>query len=437
MWTKKGFAMDIKDQIKENENESRRNYQCVCLRQARPDGCTYYRQNMPIKALMRRNKEQIWSIVLNNSINDDLFYFSDLLYGLQISSFNTIPWPVWDWCSITNTKFALDYNDDVFDIGASNPADNLNEQAANTAKEIIKHMDAMSCTVGPMRDSIKEYNSNVAIIPNYFDMSTFEYLFVPPEEAEMRWKDRKKRTVVGYVGAANHTDDQDVFYDVMTNIMRERDDVDIAMFGTCPTRIEKEFGRSRIRLKKFTSLARYYPEFCQLEIDILCAPLLDTHFNACKSNIKWLEGSFFGAAVIASPIPAYKELGDDYCMIADWDKDGQIEMMNWRECIEHLIDNPTERFHRIALSQKWMADEWDISKGYKSWQEYFNRVLNGESVAGLDYTPRRKEVNIEVQSDNTSSNNGYDVSTGGRTGPQADTGACSTSTCAGCAGGDR
>jgi hypothetical protein len=431
--------MDIRDQIRDNEASGRDTYQCICLRSDKPDGCTYYRQNMPVKGMMRRDHELIWSIVPNRSVTDDLFYFSDLLFGLQISSFNTAPWPVWDWCSITNTKFAIDYNDDIFHIGSSNPADELDQDAAKAARQIIEHSNALSCTVLPMQDIIKTINSNVAIIPNYFDMSTFEYLFIPPEESEMRWKDRKKRTVVGYIGAANHTDDQDIFYDAMTQIMRERDDVDIAMFGTCPTKIEKEFGKSRVHVKKYTSLARYYPEFCQLEIDILCNPLLDTGFNACKSNIKWLEGSFFGAAVISSPIPAYKNLGDDICMIADWDEDEQVEMMNWRECIEHLIDNPQERFHRIALSQKWMAEEWDISIGYKNWLEYFKKVLNGESVAGLDYTPHRKEANDEtmVQGEEYICAKGGGAASGEEIRISVNSECCEQGCKTGCAGGDR
>jgi hypothetical protein len=159
-------------------------------------------------------------------------------------------------------------------------------EAVEMAREMIKNADALTCTVEPMREIVQQDNSNVAIIPNYFDMFNYEYLLVPPEEAEMRWKDRK-RTTVGYIGAANHTEDQEMFFNAMVPIMRERKDVDIDLFGTCPTKYMREFGESRIHLHDYCSLDEYPPNFRSFEIDILCNPLVDDQFNHCKSNIKW------------------------------------------------------------------------------------------------------------------------------------------------------
>jgi hypothetical protein len=145
----------------------------------------------------------------------------------------------------------------------------------------------------------------------------------------------------------------------------------------------------------------------------------------------------FGAAVIASPIQAYKELGEDICMTVDWGPDEQAEIMGWRECVEHLIDNPKERWERLAMSQHWMAEEWDLSVGWQSWNDFFSKVLAGESVAGLDYTPKRK-VKHEVQGDTSGADCRVTVhAKHGDSGTEADAGAGCESVAAGvaCGGG--
>jgi len=390
--------MDIRDAIKENKYKATNRDQIIFLRQAQVDGCVRYRLDMVIKSLAHYSTN--FSFLVNSGIDISQLYFSDIIMGLQISRFpdeEGLIYSVADWAKINNVRFVLDYNDDVFNIPVTNPAQKMTEKQKQVARDIIGCCDALSCTTEPMRQVIKRDNTNVAIIPNYFDMWNYRQLLVTADEVEQRWRKHNKKTVVGFIGAANHTDDQDIFYDAMTMIMRERHNVEVASFGFVPRSFYEEFG-ARCHMANFTTLEAYMPQFSELKVDILCIPLVNDSFNACKSNIKWLEGSHLGAACIASPIPAYKELGDSVCMLVDWNNDNPLdEIHEWRTSIEHLIDDPIERFERVHKSQELMVRDWDLAVGWVNWETYIKKVLNEESVADMDVTPRYVEVKHEEE----------------------------------------
>jgi hypothetical protein len=377
--------MDIKGLIIENAENQRKAHQILYLRQSASDGCTRYRQDIPIKALA--NNCQEFNIGAPDKITTANFFFADLIEGLQILKTMTGQYPLWELVANARCKMSLDYNDDIFSIPVSNPA-SIDAEVLEGCHEMIAHADALTVTTTPMKQTILRDNANVAIIPNYFDMATYLALFVDANEAEARWRERGKKTIVGYVGSANHTEDQDIFFNAIAPIMRERADVEMAIMGFCSERWKNEFG-ARIHEQKFHPLNEYFIAFRNLEMDILCAPVMKNGFNTCKSNIKWLEGSYMGATIISSPIPSFEDLGTDMCSIVPWDKEPEIESHAWRVQIEHMIDCPTERFEMLDRSQRWMVDEWDISKGWVHWRDYFRAVLNGESVGNIDHTPRR------------------------------------------------
>ncbi|HEY5132107.1 MAG TPA: hypothetical protein VII85_00320 [Candidatus Krumholzibacteriaceae bacterium] len=378
--------MDYRKKIIENLQGQKKRSQIFYLRQSNADGCVRYRQDIPLKALSFNCDEFIIGIA--DKLSTTNFFFGDLMHGLQIMKLMAGKFPLWDYAKTANFKMSMDYNDDIFSIPASNPAQMPGEEMAG-CHEMIAHSDALSVTNEPMRQVILRDNANVAIIPNYFDMATYINLFTTGEESEKRWRDSGKKTTVGYVGSMNHTEDQDVFFAALGPIMRERQDVDAVIMGFCSERFKNEFG-ARVRIVKFQPLDDYFTSLYETGIDILCVPVSNNGFNKCKSNIKWMEGTYIcGAAILSSPIPAFVDLGTDICGIVNWDSDQEVEAHRWREAIEHLIDNPTDRFEMIDKSQRWMVDEWDISAGWVNWREYFRRVLNGESVGSIDATPRK------------------------------------------------
>jgi hypothetical protein len=384
--------VDYRKKIIDNLNTQKKRNQVFYLRQSNADGCVRYRQDIPLKALSFNCDEFIIGIA--DKLSTTNFFFGDLMHGLQVMKLMAGRMPLWDYARTANFKISMDYNDDIFSIPASNPARMPDEEAAG-CHEMIAHSDAVSVTNAPMRQVILRDNPNVAIIPNYFDMATYINLMTTAEDAERRWRAGNKKTAVGYVGSMNHTEDQDVFFASMGPIMRERQDVEAVVMGFCSERFKNEFG-SRVRVVKFQPLDDYFTALYETGLDILCVPVADNGFNKCKSNIKWMEGTYIcGAAILSSPIPSFADLGTDVCGIVSWDTDREVEAHRWREAIEHLIDNPTDRFETVDKSLAWMVDAWDISAGWPNWREYFRRVLNGESVGAIDATPKRIPVETE------------------------------------------
>jgi hypothetical protein len=273
--------MDLKGLIIENSEMQRKAHQILYLRQSSSDGCTRYRQDIPIKALANNCSE--FNIGAPGRLTTDNMFFADLVEGLQILKTMTGQYPLWELTANARCKMSLDYNDDIFSIPVSNPA-SIDDQSLEGCHEMIQHADGLTVTTVPMKKTILRDNANVAIIPNYFDMATYLALFVDANSAESRWKERGKKTIVGYVGSANHTEDQDVFFNALAPIMRERSDVDMAIMGFCSERWQGEFG-ARIHDQKFHPLNEYFIGLHNLGIDILCVPVMNNPFNKCKSNI--------------------------------------------------------------------------------------------------------------------------------------------------------
>ena len=383
---------DIRLQILENKASTRGKRQVIALRPMAIDGCIRYRIDMPFKYLSTISKD--YNVILSPDVNIDQLYFGDVLFTLQPHKSGVGDIPMWDIAKMNNFKLVTDYNDDIFNIPISNPA-SLGEDAKTSAREMIEHSDALSCTTTFMRDSIKQFNSNIAVIPNYFDMYNYIDMLVTAEEVEQRNR-KSGRVVVGYVGSANHTEDQQAFFDAVVRVMRRHKNVDVASFGFWPERLNSEFG-SRVHHSKFCGLHLYHHQFRELGIDILVNPLVENNFNKCKSNIKWLEGSFLGAAVIASPIPSFADLGEEYCRCVPWGETYELVVDAFEAAIERMLACPDERYEMVRASQEFMARAWDISLGWRAWDIYLRKVFAGEPVEGIDFTPREGKAPDALQ----------------------------------------
>jgi hypothetical protein len=110
----------------------------------------------------------------------------------------------------------------------------------------------------------------------------------------------------------------------------------------------------------------------QIPFDIGLCPLLHNHYTMGKSDIKALEYTISGAAVVASNTPVYS---------TNWIH-GETALLSSspQEMLDHvdlLIRKPSLRERLVEAAQQYVREERDITKHANEWQE---AVLGDQAV---------------------------------------------------------
>jgi hypothetical protein len=107
----------------------------------------------------------------------------------------------------------------------------------------------------------------------------------------------------------------------------------------------------------------YYKFLAGLNLDIAIAPLEDTPFNQCKSNIKVLEYGACGYAVLADDVAPYRSLDMPQLLVKDWYAD-----------LKKLIDEPGIGILRAdALSQR-VHSKYDIKQRIHEYFDFYKSL---------------------------------------------------------------
>lgn len=251
-------------------------------------------------------------------------------------------------CKYLGKKVIVDV-DDHFVLGTQHPLYimSVKEKWAEKVIRHLKYADAVTTTTDIYKNIIAKHNKNVFVLPN--SISTIEPQFIPQENTSDRLR-------IGIVCGSSHLEDLKLL-DGFINYFDE-EELSKLQFVLCgydirgKKHILNEDGTKTIRdidpeesvwyeyEKIFTNnykiisprykdfLMKFEPnsEYDDLEnesyrrcwtkpidsyathynnIDVLLAPLIETEFNAVKSQLKVIEAGFFKKGIIASKFGPY------------------------------------------------------------------------------------------------------------------------------------
>ena len=106
-----------------------------------------------------------------------------------------------------------------------------------------------------------------------------------------------------------------------------------------------------------------------LNFDIGIAPLLDSHFNRSKSNLKWLEVAAIKAPVVASDLVTYGNIKNGVTGYLARTED------DWYKYLSKLIKNDELR---IEMGNNAYCDakrNWSVPVITKKYADVLNKVL--------------------------------------------------------------
>lgn len=176
----------------------------------------------------------------------------------------------------------------------------------------IRHADAITTTTTYLQKECLKLNKNVEILPNI----PYPHLF---EQFEHKPVD-KPLFSIGYFGAAQHEEDVEILRISMGKLAHDqsldgRYNLYLAGWNDNPIyrAYENIFSSNlyNINYKRIAAADIYSYVGGYNFVDVSLAPLRNTKFNSCKSELKISEAAFMGKAIIASDIPVYADCIED------------------------------------------------------------------------------------------------------------------------------
>lgn len=236
-------------------------------------------------------------------------------------------------------------NDDAFTLlGPSHPEFAEYSQRNVQMKALMQAADQVWMSTKPLADVYSEIKTPMYVVENTLD-------------ARM-WRDyRQERIPIGhnkkcqivYMGTATHDGDFALIFPALERLASQYPDrFELTIIGAVRHPPERKW----IKIAKPPKDKALYPKFVrwflqQGPFDIGLAPLAESSFNVCKSDIKFLDYVGLGILPILSDVPAYQ--GDaktrNLALIATNTPDG------WYETLENALTTLMEK--QAIVSRAW------------------------------------------------------------------------------------
>ena len=245
-------------------------------------------------------------------------------------------------------KLVIDIDDNVWEIPYGNITIEGKEAVEAHVKrgfwtmELMKSADAVTVSTEPLKEKLKIFNKNIVVIPNLID----------PKDWHFKRKKHKKIRI-GWIYSHTHIPDIKEVKFALNEIKKKyKDKVEIIIFGSSLKVFE--FEPIHYWGVKF---ADYPKKLTELAFDISICPLEDNEFNKCKSNIKWMESSLSGAAVVASKVYPYEKSIEHG--ITGFLANNYIDE-DWVKYISLLVESKELRERMVKAAKEEILEKYNI-----------------------------------------------------------------------------
>ncbi|HHX43561.1 MAG TPA: glycosyltransferase family 4 protein [Chloroflexi bacterium] len=236
-------------------------------------------------------------------------------------------------------RFLYALDDNLLEVHG--PDAGANPQAA-VVDYWLRAADGVLVTTEALRQRFAPLNPRIVVVPNALDERLLPGA-VRPTSAD-------DRVVIGYMGTLTHDEDLRMIAPALRTVCaRHPGEVELQVVGVVERR-ETLNALDGLPLRMVSPFPEEgeYPLFIvwlthRLRWDIALAPLVDTPFNACKSDLKHLDYAAMGAAGVYSRVPSYAGTvrhGETGWLAAN-------DTASWVEALETLIARPALR-HALA-----------------------------------------------------------------------------------------
>ena len=335
-------------------------------------GCYLYRAKIPGKFLEKRGHE-VMTLAANQNIvkmiqAPDVAVFYRGYRGDITGAVNQL--------KSLGIKIIFDADDAVKKIKKSNPGYHEIAETFQSAEWLARNADVITTTTVILGRYFKQFNPNVAILPNSLDFES--------------WKLRdfgNKRLRIGWSGGGSHCDDLLIILDVIRDLQKKHD-FDFVLHGMTSLktiedwyninvhahgegfkkssaglpidRVIQKLKAIRYEFHPWVSIDEYPEVLRSLNLDIGLAPLIVNDFNNKKSCLKFYEYAAVGTVTLASNALPYSE---EVQYVA------KNNYADWYQKLEYLLNHFSENLYEPQ--RKWVIQNRNAERNVENWEKVY------------------------------------------------------------------
>lgn len=349
-------------------------------------GLNYHRQLVPHKNLVNNYEDYSVDLIYNfHELTDEQIKEYQIVSFLRLVDHQFKTKEIIDRCKGLGCKVVVDIDDYwvLHNTHGLKVSYNENKIPEQTIVGLV-NADWVTTTTEHFADKIREYNSNVTVLPNSID---------PTEEQFKPKPNYSDRLRLGWIGGVYHSEDiamlSNGFKDVWKSIHPDKfqlclggfnpnqaynylesvftagytypKDKDYKKYLSEPTQENSHLMDSQPYKRLWGTSAFKYAELYN-DIDVALVPLCPNGFNSYKSQIKIIEAGWFKKAVVVSNVMPYTiDCTRNNSMLVSPSKRNE----GWGVAMKSLILNP-ERVKDLAeamhetVKDKYLMDNVNI-----------------------------------------------------------------------------
>ena len=266
-----------------------------------------------------------------------------------------------------NIKIIYETDDDFLDINPANPAYNYIMGNLDNIKKLVSSSDQVVVSTSELKKRFDKLEiDNIEIIKNYY---VNDYLPLRPFTFR-----GNKFIKIGYFGTLTHENDLELIHNV---ILRLKD-----IFSKKGVQVQFEIaGASIDENSDWYSIKKipYYPMSMHTfydwlgknsDWDIGIIPLVNTEFNKCKSELKYIEFAALGIPVVASDMNVYNDAIEDG--VTGYLANNEDE---WVDKLSLLIEDPILRNGMVNNARDDIFKNYNLKSRLIQWDNIFKKIV--------------------------------------------------------------
>lgn len=230
----------------------------------------------------------------------------------------------------------------------------------------LERAQAVWVSTDQLKQRLADFHPRIFLVPNALD----ERLLVGSPGGNGNALSPRDQTVIGFMGTPSHDEDLRLILPALAQVLqRHAGGVAFRLIGgTSTPELLHEIAGIPARVILLDPDESEYPQFLlwfssRVSWDIAIAPLRETPFTRCKSDIKFLDYSAIGAATLASKVPAYDSTVDPGR--TGWLVENSVEA--WVDALEEALADQEKRrtlsqnAYRYLITQRtlqYCAGRW-------------------------------------------------------------------------------
>ena len=280
----------------------------VLFVRAKHDGVGHYRVSIPYLALKDRGHEVD---LLDAPDKGKKRVYSGWFAGYDICLIQNLVDPT--WIEVIRTipehlrPIVLGCIDDL--VGGLDKSNTLYKEYDEARPNFIKCMglcDGMIYSTDEIASHYGGLNPRYRVVPNFLDIPGFRDWDTP----EKRTTDR---LTIGWLGGTQHVNDELPMAEGLRAVLKSHPEVMFAFCGNpqLATLWKKSIGidDEQFIFLRPTEFDGYQTRISHFDIGV--APLRDTEFNRCKSDLRLLEYGAWGVPYVASNVAPYRRFHEE------------------------------------------------------------------------------------------------------------------------------